>query len=206
MKLPLVIFLLSLCFGCIKLDTLGDGKTDIKQAFSDIIADSLVERIAVSDEKLTHRFVHRVEEKRFFSDAQQADIFSLVFMGTGWLDSRVWLTITRLDGKVIYSDCFDSMALVNHDLLIEVSNPSDLDRADYIQKRAATFFDTNKFVIPAIRDPLEYEARYSDREVWNSIASTPNAVGFYYVLYEEKGKGVAYNCETGKADVYFNCC
>ncbi len=147
--------------------------------------------------------LYKNEVSHNFSNPKTLDQFQLTIKGKSLLDSETIFTIKNADGITLFSETFPSTDLIGYGLLYDTTRKQ---QEDYILKRAKNFFNEDKFFARAINSKDEFDADYSDLEIWNDIKSDSTAIGFSFLIGEENMRFIAFSKKLKKIVVYFCCC
>ena len=185
-----VLFSFSACSGC-KKSSSKKSDTQVLNSKNDTLADSVLLK----------------NEKKFvFSNPRKKDLFQIHIKGNNILSGVAYFKILDHKGKLIYKDSFKAFDLVNRDEL-EMQNPNEDERITYIKKRVDDFFDSDKFIFPAIKTSEEFEPKNKiAQKTWLDIKNQKNSVGFQYEIGLHDIKKITYSKKLRKILVYFDCC
>lgn len=166
----------------------------------------LSEQSGASLVALDTKMLKKVTHQQVFSNNNAEDTFSLTMVGNKINAAQISFTITNNKGEVLYKENFPSEALLDYGLLEVSEKPSEADKANYILKRMDTFFEPKDFSVPAIKTNADYEPQYSNKTIWDDLQQDSTSIGFDYLLYEERGRSIAYSKKLKKVVEYFSCC
>lgn len=141
-----------------------------------------------------------------FSSRTAPDQFRLQLRGDSVLTGMLGLSIVSAAGDTLLRDQFPATALLDYGLSSQYGeNPTATQRAAYIRQRINSFFAADKFSNPAIKPEETFDEDYSSKIIWQEVKQM-ELPGFFYNLYEEDGRRMAYSRRLGKAVMYRNCC
>lgn len=151
------------------------------------------------------RLLHEAAARRPFSSRTAPDQFRLQLRGDSVLTGTLHLSIVSVAGDTLLSERFPAQALLDYGLLQYGEHPTRAQREAYVRERMDQFFGPGQFRSPAIKPTEQYVARQSERGVWEEVRQT-GLPGFFYHLYEEDGRSLAYLPRRRKAVVFRTCC
>lgn len=138
-----------------------------------------------------------------FSSPSFKDTFKIRLTGRSITEATVAFEIKTNHGLVIHYATYPSYYLIGYGLDNEAS---EIDKAAYIRSRFLKLFDEENFRQPAIFEDEEFDADYSDAEIWEDIKSDTTAVKFEYLIGEESYNQIAYSKKLKKVVTIFSCC
>lgn len=142
--------------------------------------------------------------KHHFSNATAKDVFEIYIKGENINNGTVVFTITSNAGKELLREEFPSSALIDYGF--EGNFKAVAEREKYMISRIKKFFAADNFKTPALESDAEFIEGYSERPIFDEIKNDQSAIGFFYSLYEEDGRSIAYSKKHNKVVMYFNCC
>lgn len=168
------------------------GNPDEKQAEI-----SAAETASVKEEVL-----YKNEIAHEFSSPNEMDLFRIQLTGRSIPEGEITFEIRSQARGIIYQESFPAIYLLGYGYAGE----TDEEAANYIKGRIDDFLDTAQFSKPAISEMDSFEEEYSEKAIWEDIASDSTSIGFYYHVGEENGRHIAYSKKRKKVVVYFSCC
>ena len=149
------------------------------------------------------KILHKVEKEHYFSSAESKDTFQILLTGDSIIDGEVVFRILSTAGDTIFTESFPSKYLIGYD---SIEDDSTQKKEEYILQRMNEFFDEENFSQPAIGENESCDADYSDCKIWDILKKDQTAIGFYYLVGEERGCNIAYSKILKKVVTYFYCC
>ncbi|MCG6191503.1 hypothetical protein [Maribellus maritimus] len=156
-------------------------------------------------EKQLSRVDNTLEETYFFSSKKSKDVFSLHMTGNDILTSVIDFNIVTSTGDTIFNHRFKSEDLIGYGL-IDIENPTDKQRQDFILKRFYTFLDESNFQTPAIAKEEKLDDEFFDEKYFEIIKNQSDCVSFYYLLGEEYMRRITYIKSENKVVEFWSCC
>jgi hypothetical protein len=149
------------------------------------------------------KILHKVEKEHYFSSAESKDTFQILLTGDSIIDGEVVFRILSTAGDTIFTESFPSNYLIGYESIEEDTAEK---KEEYILQRMSGFFDEKNFSQPAIGENESCDADYSDCKIWDVIRKDRTAIGFHYLVGEEKGCKIAYSKILKRVVTYFCCC
>jgi hypothetical protein len=149
------------------------------------------------------RSLFNSEKRHVFSSTTREDKFRLQVHGRNIFDSFVTFQIVSWQGKQIYSHRFSMDELMERGPRDRRESKDSLN----IIHKLDHFFDDDGFSNPAMKDTLQdNEGNLLSRDEWFEIWKDKTAIGFFYLLGAEDGRGIAYSKKKKKAVQFYACC
>ena len=199
MKKLCVILLVILTVSCIR---------NAKEKDSQIVTDGQVNlemekkdsKVGVAEESvlIEKRVMHE------FSEIDKKDEFYVCIKGESIVEGKVVFKIISHNGTEIFNEEFPSSLLLDYGFKFEGDPNSIEDKENYIKDRIGNFFNENSFNNRPIEPDEDFDAEFSNKEIWDDIKSDSTAIGFTFFIGETGSRSIAFSKKTGKVVMYFS--
>ena len=137
-----------------------------------------------------------------FSSSIKKDSFKIIVVGESFAKGDFGFQIKNDSGRLLFNETYPSISLLGYDFI----KTDSTDTTDYMIRRIEGFFDQYHFIKPAISPDDKFNAKYSNKDIWNEIKSDKRAIGFRFLVGNRDGHQIVYSKRYGSAVLYFRCC